>query len=58
MESSDTGTDEASLLAACGVCWKHVVTHWAPDPWHEHAPALHEGTALHTITFCVGLALH
>ena len=47
MENSNTGTDEAALLAARGVGREHAVTHRAPDTGHEHAPALHEGTALH-----------
>ena len=37
------GDDEASLLAASGLRWQYALTHWPPDPWHEHHPALHEG---------------
>ena len=43
MENSNTGTDEATLLAARGVSREHAVTHRAPDTGHEHPPALHEG---------------
>ena len=46
MENSNTGTDEAALLAARGVGREHAVTHRAPDTGHEHTPAIHEGRAL------------
>ena len=40
------GDDEASLLAARRLCGQHALSHRAPDPRHEHHPALHEGECL------------
>ena len=37
------GADEAALLAESCVSRQHALTHWPPDPWHEHHPALYEG---------------
>ena len=52
MENTNTNThifagdDEASLLAARRLCGQHALSHRAPDPRHEHHPALHEGECL------------
>ena len=52
MENTNTNThifagdDEASLLAARRLCGQHELSHRAPDPRHEHHPALHEGERL------------
>ena len=53
MENANTNThtyiagdDEASLLAARRLCGQHALSHRAPDPRHEHHPALHEGECL------------
>lgn len=37
------GDDEAPLVAASRLRGQHALTHWSPDPWNEHHPALHEG---------------
>ena len=41
------GDDEAPLVASSGLCGKYALTHWAPDPWNEHHPTLHEGEDSH-----------